>query len=87
MGSNLVDADTNSLEVRDKHVRSRVSFNNKVRVILIPSRPEYHDLKLAEDLWWSDFDYATFKKSLEFQVKFISAVKNVDGREALKQIL
>ena len=42
----------------------RVSFNNVVKVILIPTREEFRQAKISEQLWWNyDSDFALFKRS------------------------
>lgn len=37
----------------------KVSFNQRVRVVLIPTRLELASIKA--DLWWEDQDYANFR--------------------------
>lgn len=40
------------------NLRKRVSFHNQARVILIPSRQEYHTFK--ETLWYDEIEFAKF---------------------------
>jgi hypothetical protein len=38
-----------------------VSFSNRLRVILIPCREEYHACGIHRELWWQATDYLQFK--------------------------
>ena len=42
-----------------------VSFNEKISVVLIPSRAEFNSLKLTEKIWWSNAEFLETKKSAE----------------------
>lgn len=42
------------------NLRKRVSFNNMARIILIPSRQEYHTFK--ETLWYDEIEFAKFTR-------------------------
>jgi|TARA_A100001035_G_C27481853_1_gene363601 hypothetical protein len=42
------------------NLRKRVSFNNMARIILIPSRQEYHTFK--ETLWYDEIEFAKFMR-------------------------
>ena len=42
------------------NLRKRVSFNNIARIILIPSRQEYHTFK--ETLWYDEIEFAKFMR-------------------------
>ena len=42
-----------------------VSFNEKISVVLIPSRAEFNALKLTEKIWWSNTEFLETKKSAE----------------------
>lgn len=42
------------------NLRKRVSFNNIARIILIPSRREYHTFK--ETLWYDEIEFAKFMR-------------------------
>lgn len=42
------------------NIRKRVSFNNMARIILIPSRQEYHTFK--ETLWYDEIEFAKFMR-------------------------
>lgn len=41
-------------------LRKRVSFNNMARIVLIPSRQEYHTFK--ETLWYDEIEFAKFMR-------------------------
>ena len=42
-----------------------VSFNEKISVVLIPSRAEFNALKLTEKIWWSNAEFLETKKAAE----------------------
>ena len=42
-----------------------VSFNEKISVVLIPSRAEFNSLKLTEKIWWSNAEFLETKRSAE----------------------
>ena len=41
--------------------KKRVSFNNKIHIIIIPNIDDYKYNKIIDLLWWSDDDYNIFK--------------------------
>ena len=44
----------------------KVSFNNVVNVILIPSRLEY--TAFSDEIWWSKVDYSNFFNSAKIEI-------------------
>lgn len=54
---------TNPAITTDTKVRnSFVQFNDITRIVLIPSREDYKNYELTEDLWYNDSDYEGFKE-------------------------
>lgn len=43
--------------------KKKVRFYKVVDVVLIPTRKEYEEIKLNQELWWNDDDYLQFKAS------------------------
>lgn len=41
----------------------KVTFDINIRVILIPTRHEYNQVGLGEELWWTGADYSAFRYS------------------------
>ena len=46
----------------DFTMKKSVSFSNMVRVWMIPSRKELLDVNILQELWWSDKDFAQFRR-------------------------
>lgn len=46
-----------------------VTFNPVARVILIPSRQEYHDAELAELLWWTRKELKSFQLEAKREIR------------------
>jgi hypothetical protein len=57
-----------------------VSFSNELRVILVPSRKEYRDSGVHQDLWWQSNDYLAFKYSAEHERSTRAADPNAHPR-------
>ncbi|KAJ1426416.1 hypothetical protein B484DRAFT_397615 [Ochromonadaceae sp. CCMP2298] len=82
-------------EVRDIGQRSeaevssvmarRVSFNNFIGVILIPSIGEYTECGMYDSLWWSPADYVGFKEAAIVAFRgFVQHYGMTDKRKALR---
>mmetsp|Transcript_17356 Transcript_17356/g.15649 ORF Transcript_17356/g.15649 Transcript_17356/m.15649 type:complete len:175 (-) Transcript_17356:193-717(-) len=82
--TNEQSIDEESEEDDSPNVSTVVKFDDSVKVILIPSRNEYHEAKLANLLWWENKDYSKFKDQAHNEV--VSAVNINDScgfREAM----
>ena len=63
----------------------KVSFNNVVNVILIPSRLEY--TAFSDEIWWSKVDYINFFNSAKIEINdFISENPFTNLRDAKKML-
>jgi hypothetical protein len=52
--------------------KNKVTFFRQVRVVLIPTCEEYHDAKIACNIWFQDDEYASYKaESLDEVRNFI----------------
>ena len=56
-----------------KHVK----FSNLVSVVLIPTRVEFVDAGLKEDLWWGISDYNSFKSTAANELREYANLKNI----------
>lgn len=64
----------------------RVTFLSTVRVVLIPPRTEYRDGGMANNLWWEECDYSTFKNSAIRELRALMALKLLNSKAA-QQVL
>jgi hypothetical protein len=65
-------------------LRKRVRYETSVRVVLIPTRDEYVEAGLQNDLWWEDTDYTVFKNSAVRELKALMTLKRLtNSKEAL----
>ena len=64
----------------------RVSFSTSVKVILIPSREEFRQAKIFDQVWWNRVtDFAAFKRSACHElVNFMGEHKLECHKEALR---
>lgn len=63
----------------------KVSFNNVVNVILIPSRLEY--TAFSDEIWWSKVDYINFFNSAKIEINdFMSENPFTNLRDAKKML-
>lgn len=44
-------------------IRKKVTFDSSLRVVLIPTRHEYIEVGLVDELWWTSADYSKFRHS------------------------
>lgn len=71
-------------KINKKSLRS-VRFQTSVRVILIPSRPEYIAAGLLSVLWWEKSDFPLFKTSAVSEVITLMQLKNIKNcKDAMK---
>lgn len=67
--------------------RRRVRFQTSVRVILIPSRPEYIAAGLLPVLWWEKSDFPLFKTAAVSEVISLMQARNIKNcKEAMKML-
>ena len=59
-----------------------VSFNNNVKVVLIPTRVEYYKAGLVKTLWYSLKDYYSIRLSAMNELIGVMDTLGVDGRTA-----
>lgn len=52
----------------------RVHFNNKIKVILVPTAQEYHDAGCGRDLWWSSKEMDNMLEN--FRKEIATTLKN-----------
>lgn len=65
-------------------VKDKITFNNAVRVVLIPTRDEYRAAGLSDVMWWEDSDYSNFKESAMNELKnLVQARGKMDTKTAL----
>ncbi len=60
-----------------KKIKNRVSFNESVSVVLIPTKSEYINHNLKDILWYSSTDYIRFKNECVFKIRNNFEVYNV----------
>ena len=73
-------------KINKKSLRS-VRFQTSVRVILIPSRPEYIAAGLLSVLWWEKSDFPLFKTSAVSEVITLMQLKNINNcKDAMKML-
>ena len=71
-------------KINKKSLRT-VRFQTSVRVVLIPSRPEYIAAGLLSVLWWEKSDFPLFKTSAVSEVITLMQLKNIKNcKDAMK---
>ena len=71
-------------KINKKPLRS-VRFQTSVRVVLIPSRPEYIAAGLLSVLWWEKSDFPLFKSAAVSEVITLMQLKNIKNcKDAMK---
>ena len=86
----LDDSDTNAAIRNNSNIplalkkRLKVRWNTSIRVILIPTRTEYSDARLAQELWWNEDDYSVFKRAAVDELRVAMKLLQVDSRTALR---
>lgn len=69
----------------EKVGKRRVRFQTSVRVILIPSRPEYIAAGLLPVLWWEKTDFPLFKTAAVSEVISLMQLRNIKNcKDAMK---
>ena len=59
-----------------------VSFSERVRVVLVPSRLEYKQAKLIPLLWWNGEEYLSFQQQAYSELRLFSTSENIDMKQA-----
>lgn len=71
----------------EKEERRKVRFQTSVRVILIPSRPEYIAAGLLPVLWWEKSDFPLFKTAAVSEVISLMQLRNIKNcKEAMTML-
>ena len=71
----------------EKEEKKKVRFQTSVRVILIPSRPEYIAAGLLPVLWWEKSDFPLFKTAAVSEVISLMQLQNIKNcKEAMKML-
>ena len=65
----------------------KVRFQTSVRVILIPSRPEYIAAGLLPVLWWEKSDFPLFKTAAVSEVISIMQLRNIKNCKDAMRLL
>jgi len=69
--------------IHRKKTRKKITFDNVVNVVLIPSAKEMESIK--NDIWWSRIDYTTFYVSARKEVSdFIEQHYPMNQYQAMK---
>ena len=69
-------------------IRRRVSFSTAVKVILIPSREEFRQAKIFDQVWYNRVtDFASFKRSACYELQhFMAHHQLLCDKEALRRL-
>lgn len=59
-----------------------VTFNELVKVVLIPSRQEYKSRGLENDLWWNNSDYFQFQQEARSEITLCATYENITFSQA-----
>lgn len=78
------------VEVELKHKRSQkqrsLSFCDRLKVVLIPSREDYQSCGLLDTMWWQPGDYVYFKDDAKAEVFDVMKSKQLDSSEAIRYL-
>lgn len=64
----------------------KVRWNPGVRVVLIPTRSEYHSIRLAQFIWWSEADYSKFRESAAVEIYDAMRYLKLDMKDAIRTL-
>ena len=70
----------------DAEEMKKVSWDNRVSVIMVPTKEEYIEVNIHRDLWCNSDDYKEFKKEYAAEIKRIMREKSMNMEEATKVI-
>ena len=62
-----------------------VRFNNNVYICLIPTRHECIE-ETESNLWWSDYDFNSFKLSAVAEIRAVMLLQNITYDEAISKL-
>ena len=76
------------VEVELKHKRRQrsLSFCDRLKVVLIPSREDYQSCGLLDAMWWQPEDYVYFKDDAKAEVFDVMKSKQLDSSEAIRYL-
>lgn len=74
----------NSSPKRKGEKGNKISFNNLMDVVLIPSRTEYSFL--ASDLWWEKGDYSIFQQSAFSEIRLYATLYSLEFKKARNKL-
>mmetsp|Transcript_6172 Transcript_6172/g.6444 ORF Transcript_6172/g.6444 Transcript_6172/m.6444 type:complete len:220 (-) Transcript_6172:190-849(-) len=82
---------TNEIEkiIPEKNITEKVtgvSFNQKARLVLVPSRQDYKVCGLHNELWWQPTDYLHFKSEAKEEVTILMKLNNMDVKSAINHL-
>lgn len=63
-------------------VKRNVSFSERVRVVLVPTRLEYKQADLIPLLWWNGEEYISFQQQAYSELRLLSTNENIDMKQA-----
>jgi Trk K+ transport system NAD-binding subunit len=64
----------------------KVSWDNRVKVIMVPTKEEYIEINIHGDLWCNSDEYREFKKEYGLEIKRIMREKRMTMPEATQVI-
>jgi hypothetical protein len=74
-------------EVELKHKQRRsLSFCDRLKVVLIPSRKDYQSCGLLDTMWWQPGDYVYFKDDAKAEVFDVMKSKQLDSSQAIRYL-
>ena len=60
------------------NMKKSVTFNNRIKIILIPNKEEYIRYALNDLLWWNNEDYKKFQENFLLEADiFINIHENI----------
>ena len=65
-------------------LRKKVSINNTVEVILVPSRKDI--CHITDDIWYKNHQLEKIKKEAICEIKVFSIFKNISVKQAIRDI-
>jgi hypothetical protein len=78
------DPDKDSLCIARESSINRISFNQITRVVLVPSREDYHYFGVHTELWWQPLEYLDFKQEATAEVTAVMKQRDVDIKRAIQ---
>jgi hypothetical protein len=72
------------VELKHKCRPRSLSFNDRLKVVLIPSRKDYQSCGLLDVMWWQPEDYVYFKDDAKAEVFEVMRSKRLDSSAAIR---